>query len=216
MTTKRSSLTTKARRPRADWVHQFLIVLVNTDPLVWRRIQVPEHYSFWDLHVAIQDAMGWLDCHLHEFRVPVDSRAGRVERFGIPVDDALEQTPVRPDWTVKVSSVVGKADLPTLYLYDFGDDWRHMIMYEGAAQLERRAMYPHCVSGARKCPPEDCGGAHGYVEFLEAIRDPKHTRHAELLNWVGGSFDPDAFDASKIRFDDPQKRWKAAFEELDE
>ncbi|OFW13207.1 MAG: hypothetical protein A3H29_03900 [Acidobacteria bacterium RIFCSPLOWO2_02_FULL_67_21] len=33
--------------------------------MVWRRIHVPEHYSFWDLHVAIQDAMGWQDCHLH-------------------------------------------------------------------------------------------------------------------------------------------------------
>jgi hypothetical protein len=50
-------------------VHQFLIVLKGTDPLVWRRIQVPEAYSFWDLHVAIQDAMGWLDYHLHEFRL---------------------------------------------------------------------------------------------------------------------------------------------------
>jgi len=54
-------------------VHQFLVVLANSDPLVWRRIQVPEHYSFWDLHVAIQDAMGWADYHPHEFRVVVDS-----------------------------------------------------------------------------------------------------------------------------------------------
>jgi hypothetical protein len=50
-------------------VHQFLVVLSGTDPLVWRRIQVPQKYSFWDLHVAIQDAMGWLDYHLHEFRL---------------------------------------------------------------------------------------------------------------------------------------------------
>ena len=33
------------------------------------RIRVPASYSFWDLHVAIQDSMGWLDYHLHEFRV---------------------------------------------------------------------------------------------------------------------------------------------------
>jgi hypothetical protein len=57
-----------AVRPRL--VSQFLIVLPRTDPLVWRRIQVPESYSFWDLHVAIQDAMGWLDYHLHEFADP--------------------------------------------------------------------------------------------------------------------------------------------------
>ena len=47
-----------SRTPRPKLVHQFLIVLSETNPLVWRRIQVPERHSFWDLHVAIQDAMG--------------------------------------------------------------------------------------------------------------------------------------------------------------
>jgi len=50
-------------------VLQFLIVLLGVDPLVWRRIRIPTHYSFWDLHVAIQDAMGWLDYHLHKFKL---------------------------------------------------------------------------------------------------------------------------------------------------
>ena len=50
-------------------VLQFLIVLLGVDPLVWRRIRVPIHYSFWDLHIAIQDAMGWLDYRLHEFKL---------------------------------------------------------------------------------------------------------------------------------------------------
>ena len=204
------------RRPPGDWVHQFLVVLAETDPLVWRRIQVPESYSFWDLHVAIQDAMGWLDYHLHEFMVVLDSKSGRVGRYGIPVDDMLEQPPVQPDWTVKVSDLVNRGELPILYVYDFGDDWRHAIVYEGGVHVEKRATYPRCVSGARRCPPEDCGGVHGYADFLQAIRDPKHERHAEFLEWIGGSFDPDDFDARKIRFDDPKKRWKKAFEKSSE
>ena len=211
MATKRSTaaFTTSAFRRLGAPVP---IVLPGTDPLVWRRIQVPQSYSFWDLHVAIQDAMGWLDCHLHEFRVALDSKSGRIGRFGIPVDDMLEQPPVQPDWTVKVSDTVGRGDLPILYVYDFGDDWRHVVMYEGGAQLERNVSYPRCVSGARRCPPEDCGGVHGYLELVEAIRDPNHERHAELLEWVGGDFDPDEFDARKLNFDDPKKRWKTAFE----
>jgi hypothetical protein len=64
-TTKKST----KRRGKPDFVHQFLVTLTGTDPLVWRRIQVPQSYSFWDLHVAIQDAMGWKDYHLHEFRL---------------------------------------------------------------------------------------------------------------------------------------------------
>ena len=42
-----------ATRQRPRSVLQFLVVLSETDPLVWRRIQVPAEYSFWDLHVAI-------------------------------------------------------------------------------------------------------------------------------------------------------------------
>jgi hypothetical protein len=40
----------------------------------------------------------------------------------------------------------------------------------------------------------------GYVEFLKAIRDPKHPEHEEMLEWVGGEFDPDVFDLSGCEF----------------
>lgn len=40
---------------------QFRIELLEIAPPIWRRIQVPADSSFWDLHVAIQDAMGWTD-----------------------------------------------------------------------------------------------------------------------------------------------------------
>ena len=153
-----------------------------------------------------------MDYHLHEFRVVLDSNSGRIGRFGIPVDDMLEQPPLQPDWIVKVSDVLSASDLPILYVYDFGDDWRHIVMYEGGAPLDRSVKYPRCVSGARKCPLEDCGGVGSYMELLTAIRDPQHERHAELLEWLCGNFDPDDFNAKTLRFDDPKKRWKTAFE----
>ena len=90
-------------RGRRKAVHQFLIVLSGTDPLVWRRIQVPESYSFWDLHVAIQDAMGWLDYHLHEFRL-LDADEKRMVLIGIPTDDDADDRPVVPGWEVPVAS----------------------------------------------------------------------------------------------------------------
>ena len=87
------------RRARPKLVQQFLIVLTGTDPLVWRRIQVPAAYSFWDLHVAIQDAMGWLDYHLDEFRLP-DVDEQRLVSIGIPTDDDPGDRPVIPGWEV--------------------------------------------------------------------------------------------------------------------
>jgi hypothetical protein len=79
---------------------QFLIVLPKTDPLVWRRIQMPVSYSFWDLHVAIQDAMGWKDYHLHEFTV-IDPTTRRVKRIGIP-DDEMPGKRCLSGWKVPI------------------------------------------------------------------------------------------------------------------
>jgi hypothetical protein len=78
---------TAARSRRlAAGIYRFKIVLAEVEPPVWRRIEVPGSYSFWDLHVAIQDAMGWSDSHLHEFSL-ADPRTGRPKRIGIPDDE---------------------------------------------------------------------------------------------------------------------------------
>jgi hypothetical protein len=51
-------------------VFQFKISLQEITPTIWRRIQVPAKYSFWDFHVAIQDSMGWFDYHSDYFFEP--------------------------------------------------------------------------------------------------------------------------------------------------
>jgi integrase/recombinase XerD len=60
--------------------------------------------------------------------------------------------------------------------------------------MEPGKQYPLCLAGARACPPEDCGGDWGYVELLEILNDPRHERHAEMTEWLGRPFDPEAFD----------------------
>jgi hypothetical protein len=187
-----------------------LVVLPNTNPLVWRRIQVPERYSFWDLHVAIQDAMGWQDSHLHEFEL-VDSRTGRLRRIGIPDDEFPRKPPCVAGWNIPIARYLTHGIRPVRYRYDFGDDWEHTVEFEDVLPSDG-GSYPRCVAGAGACPPEDVGGKHGYVEFLRAIRDPKHPEHTSMLGWVGGQFDPHQFQASAVTFDDPKERWKIAFQ----
>jgi hypothetical protein len=201
----------KLRAVRPRLVSQFLVVLPRTDPLVWRRIQVPESYSFWDLHVAIQDAMGWLDYHLHEFEVQ-DPKTKRLVSIGIPDDEAPDERPCLAGWKVPIAKYLAYDGGPVRYRYDFGDDWEHVLEFEETLDADA-GVYPRCVGGSGACPPEDVGGTHGYARFLEAIRDPAHPEHHELLDWIGGSFDPHAFRAEEIVFADPRKRWKIAFEE---
>ncbi|MEO6029574.1 MAG: plasmid pRiA4b ORF-3 family protein [Candidatus Binatia bacterium] len=198
----------RKRRAPPDVV-QFLVVLAGTDPLVWRRIQVPERYSFWDLHVAIQDAMGWKDCHLHEFLV-MDSRTARGTRIGIPDEDFPDERPTLPGWEVPITPRLTHGSEPARYRYDFGDDWNHLLVFEDMLP-SGGGRSPRCIAGAGACPPEDVGGTHGYAEFLRVVADPHHPEHQSMLTWAGGAFDPHAFEPTRVQFDDPGARWEHAF-----
>jgi len=190
---------------------QFKVALAEVTPVVWRRIEVPASYSFWDFHVAVQDAMGWLDYHLHLFRVP-NPTSGTIDEIGIPDEDGFEDEPVcLAGWEVAIAEYFETVGTRCMYEYDFGDGWVHEIELEAIEKRQSGRKYPRCLDGQRRCPPEDCGGPGGYAEFLATIADPNHEEYASTLDWVGGSFDPEKFAPGQVRFDNPQKRWRIAF-----
>lgn len=192
-------------------IFQFKISLKNITPQIWRRILVPSNFSFWDLHVAIQDSMGWLDYHLHEFAIE-NPRNGKNERIGIP-DDEYDDSHIIPDHTSFIKDYFNLSNSVSEYIYDFGDNWRHKVKLEKILSHASDKKYPVCIAGKRACPPEDCGGAWGYLDFLEAIRNPDHENHDLMIEWVGGEFDSEFFDVKSISFDDPKKRWTDEFGE---
>ena len=69
---------------------------------------------------------------------------------------------------------------------------------EKVLPLDEGQRYPVCLTGKRACPPEDCGGVWGYASFLEALHDPEHPEHEEMLEWIGGAFDPEVFDLDEV------------------
>jgi len=85
-----------------------------------------------------------------------------------------------------------------VYLYDFGDGWEHDIVVEEILPAQEDMHHLRCLDGQRACPPEDVGGVLGYADFAKAIRNPRHPEHAEMLEWVGGAFDPDKLDLPGI------------------
>ena len=198
---------------RFDKVYQFKVTLRGIRPPIWRRIQVPGSYSFWDLHVAIQDAMGWWDSHLHAFRV-ANPAHGDMDLIGIPDEDRFDDDlEYLAGWTVPIDNYFAEPGDSASYDYDFGDGWEHEVVLDKIISREPKQKYPRCLAGKRKCPPEDCGGPWGYANMLKILADPDHEEHDEMLTWVGGSYDPRLFDCEKIHFDDPGKRWKKAFAE---
>ncbi len=191
-----------------DVIFQFRIDLLGLDPPIWRRIQLRADATFWDLHVAIQDAMGWLDYHLHDFIVDEGSK-GR-SKIGIPDPDG--ELDIAPGWRRRLRRYCKYPGFRMLYEYDYGDQWLHAVLLEAIALAEPGVRYPRCVAGERKCPPEDCGGPPGFAEFLAVIADPNHEEHDETLTWAGGSYDPADFDPAAVRFDDPRERLLNAME----
>ena len=165
------------------------VTLDEVEPPVLRRIEVPLTIRLDRLHSALQAAMGWTDSHLHEVRV-------RDVRWGVP----------DPDWgdgpldarKARLVDVLEETGAKTLkYLYDFGDGWEHTIKVERIAEAVPGLAYPRLTEARGRCPPEDVGGPWGYADFLEAITDPKHERHAELTEWVGGPFDPNVVETEE-------------------
>lgn len=174
--------------PKATKVpaYQVKIVLRDVEPPVWRRVVLPGHWNLGVVHTAVQAAMGWEDSHLHQFEAG-DARYGPPDPYG----DAGQ---VRSERAARLHEVVSDEGESLLYWYDFGDDWYHDLVVEQVLPPQQHAQ---CLDGAGACPPEDCGGPWGYVELLAAVADPQHPQHDELRGWVGGGFDPGAFDAAQ-------------------
>lgn len=179
-------------KKKFEHVYQFRIDLKDIKPPIWRRIQVPETYTFFDLHVAIQNAMLWSGGHLHRFYVTDPFTGKKVE---------LEA----PEWETNISDWFNMEKPRASYVYDFGDWWEHKIKLEKIILREKGVNYPICIKGKRASPPEDSGGVWGYEELLEIIKNPDHEEYEETLEWLGGKFDPEHFDPKEVVFDDPNE-----------
>jgi len=180
----------RLRFPRPNDVFQVRISLLEIEPRIWRRLLVAQNMPLPRFHSVIQAAMGWTDSHLYQFKV------GEV-CFGEPT---LEYEPGPIDHRrIALNQILPRRGVSCVYEYDFGDGWEHLIEVEDEVPADAVTVpVPRCVAGERACPPEDCGGSHGYADFVAAIRDPKHPERYEYLQWVGGQFDPEAFDLEQV------------------
>jgi hypothetical protein len=187
-----------------DHVLQLKITLEGCRPPIWRRIVVPCTFTFWELHMAIQDAFGWDSSHLHVFDIVVPMTDEPFE-VGIPYDDPIGEEPALPGWNIPVAGILTLIYRTCAYTYDLGDSWQHKVVLEKILPREPGLDGPLCTGGRRACPPEDCGGMAHYLFLLDALADPEHEGHEEAVELFGESFDAAAFDASQVRFSDPEQ-----------
>ena len=186
--------------------YQIKIKLIDSEPLIWRRVIVPAEITFKRLHDTIQFAMGWWDSHLYEFDFPE-------EKLRITCDDesfdewkyySAKYKTVKPTKKEDPLGIIGRmlesklkksqstkidkylAKYTTFeYVYDFGDHWQHQIQIERVID-DYLLGYPQVLEGEGACPPEDVGGIGGYQEFLKAWNNPRHPEHDSVREWGEG------------------------------
>ena len=196
--------STSTRRGPAPKPVTLRIELLDIQPLIWRRIVVSNQSTLASLHNYLQWVMGWQDTHAHEFEVGEHLIAPAwwiAEMASAPTDSRYKD-----ESRVSVSKVVAELGISGEfeYRYDMGDGWTHRIVIETPSTTKADLPLPRCTAGENACPPEDVGGPPGYAEFRAALADPTHDEHVNMLEWVGGVFDPKGFDLNRINRD-----WRA-------
>lgn len=176
-----------------DPIYQLKVVLLGSQPLVWRRLQVPGNANLDWLHAVLQVAIGWTNSHLHQFivggRCYSDTRHHFAEYEGDP--EILEAR----KFTLR--QIAPREQDAFGYEYDFGDSWEHEITVDKILPPDAAAATALCLDGARACPPEDCGGVWGYANLLKIFKNRKHPEHKRMKEWLGRAFDAEAFDVGK-------------------
>lgn len=174
-------------------IYQIKVTLLHTDPPVWRRVLMPADLTLAELHNVLQAIMNWQNAHLRQFQIK-----GREIRM-LDLRDPLARGGGRlSEPKLRLCDLLWKPRAKMEYLYDFGDNWQHGIVLEKIVPAESGVEYPTCTGGERNGPPEDCGGPFGYKDFVEAIRNPAHEEHENLMEWLGGGFDPEAFSIDAV------------------
>lgn len=163
------------------------IKISDIEPEIWREILIENDTTFKRLHEIIQLSFGWTNSHLYNFDV-------NGILFSMP-DKEFEHNDL--DVKNKVTEFLIEKGQKAFYTYDFGDNWEHEIEIVDVLKKEKGTRYPKCLDGRRNGPPEDCGGAPGYEDVIDALTGKDKSEYEDLLEWLG-DYDPEEFDIDKI------------------
>ncbi|GAA5494654.1 hypothetical protein Rhal01_00817 [Rubritalea halochordaticola] len=161
--------------------YELKVILYGIEPLIWREISVPAETTFGKLHKLLQAAMGWEDKHSHEFRHGKGRNLTSVVADGSDVA-VIKGEDFKDENELTLKQLIGRKHFPfrMLYRYDFSDDWIHELNFQRKSEGSGKCAL---IDGERNCPPEDCGGSHGYQNCADGV-----------LEWMDDDYDPSSFD----------------------
>jgi len=165
------------------------ISIAFSDPLIWRRIQVPGAYTLAQLHDVIQLSMGWSDSNVHQFLV------GKISYEPTMRTNVPRESKRFDEYKYKLYTLEEGMHFMFTYLYDAGEGWEHEIRLEEVVPPTRQLTHPILLSGEMACPPETVGDIHEYHKLLTDLQSPEKQNQINLYELTGRpDFDPNYFD----------------------
>lgn len=194
-----------------DGVLQVRVGLVETNPQIWRLLEIRGLASLAQVHTILQAAFGWEDAHLHRFTAshpfaplrPINGREVPEPVQWLPAQWCDEPTDL-PEEDCSLQQLLAEGFGQAFYEYDFGDSWLHQLELISHKPAGPKTPVARLIDGSRRGPVEDCGGFPGYEALLDALADPSHPDHDEQSAWVvemigtGESFDPEFLDVAAV------------------
>ena len=186
---------------------QLKITLRDIKPPIWRRVELPDSLTFWELHFVLQILFAWENAHLFEFR----TGRGSINDFltGSPPLIPGEEEDMFEWWRdpreTPLADILTKPKDKVTYVYDFGDYWEHGVVVEKVVPLAEGHPTPavRCLAGRRAAPPEDIGGFPGYEMLVELLAEKTAGKRKRLPAEYAGlsKFDPEEFILAEFNQD---------------
>ena len=165
------------------------ISITFSDPLIWRRIQVPGTFTLAQLHDTIQLSMGWSDSHVHQFLV------GKISYEPTIKSNTPRESKRFDEHKYKLYTLEEGMRFMFSYIYDAGEGWEHEIHLEEVIPPTRQLKHPILLSGEMACPPETVGDIHQYQQLINTLESPGSKSKNSLYELTGRlNFDPNYFD----------------------
>jgi hypothetical protein len=161
-------------------LYQLSISLTYSDPLIWRRFQVPGECRLSQLHEIIAVLLGWSGVDAHQFYV------GKIF-YDMAAPKGCKKSLKRFDESkFSLQDIEESMKWCFLYLYDAGEGWEHELELEEILPADQGSGYPVLLSGDRSGPPEYFNDIHEFEDCLSSLKKMEN------------GFDPSALDIEAI------------------
>ena len=182
-----------ARKGKQKYALILDVTLKDSPRKVYRQLIVPSDLTLNHLGEILVRAVGWEGYHLNQFI------AGKTY-YAEPSDDDWMMDMQEDASKFTIGSLLNRVKSKIKWEYDFGDSWVHEItLVEKQAVDDNEMVKVQLLKGSGACPPEDCGGIGGYRHLLNVLKNPDDEEYEEMIEWLGGRFDPKSFSLTAAR-----------------